>query len=860
MVEAEITVVPFPQLVVRLFHERDVFSDDPFTDVVEPSLPFNLAVLVRNDGYGLARDFRIASAQPQIIENEKGLLVDFKIIATEVSGRNLLPSLTADFGDIEPGQTAIGRWLMTSTVQGLFIDYSATFEHVDGLGNPRLSLIDEVTIHEMNRLVQAGGDLEDGLPDFLVNDLADPADLPDTLYLSNGTTNSVAVVEEATHTGPPVEGKLRVELSASMPSGWAYLRVPEPSDGTYRLLRVERPDGSVLSLHTNVWTTDRTLIGLSRRPIRENKLHLLDYDSPGSYTLVYETPEIPDELAPSSQVNILPSSSRMGIAVSWSGQDDPGGSGVGAYDVFVSTNDGPFTRWIERTALTSSVFLGEMNNRYAFYTVAIDEAGNREPVPAQPDAVTTTSIVNQAPVIDPIGEQRVPEGGLLVLRVIAQDPEGDDITYTLDGGPTAMMMHTATGIITWPTTEMDGPQTNTITLRATDSGYPAQSTTAEVEIVVEEVNTAPVLREIESRIIREGQLLQFYVTAQDSDVPPQLLTYSLLGDTPYGMSIDPTSGLLTWRPANYQGGSTNLISVGVEDNGVPQLTDERTFAVLVRDSRPDFRLAIGSTNVLAGEWGMLPLTLDTEAGITNLTLALELDSSRLTNLTVEALAPEVTLADLVESSSNRFRLLISARSDYPLRGWLALARLGFLALPGEESEVVRLTPLELLGEAVDGNRLLAGQATGGKVFLIVEQPLVDASLGDDGLRDLTVYGLPGQHYSIESASSLSVGGGWQPVLSGQLTESHATHVLPEEPGPAIFYRAVLAPDAASDSVPTPRLQIRRLGRTLLLEWDPNEELQWTDALSSGWEDVPDAVSPFEVLPEHGARFYRLRRD
>ncbi len=119
------------------FHDRDVFSDDPFTEPVEPSIPFNLAVMVENKGFGVAKHFRITSAQPQIVDNEKGLLIDFQIIASEVAGKNLAPSLTVDFGDIAAGTSAIGRWLMTSTLQGLFIDYSATFEHIDSLGNLR---------------------------------------------------------------------------------------------------------------------------------------------------------------------------------------------------------------------------------------------------------------------------------------------------------------------------------------------------------------------------------------------------------------------------------------------------------------------------------------------------------------------------------------------------------------------------------------------------------------------------------------------------------------------------------------------------------------------------------------------------
>src|SRR6185295_15127359 len=110
-----ITVHPNPRIFVKYFHQRDVFSDDPFTDVVEPSIPFSLAVMAENRGRGTAKNFRITSAQPEIVDNEKGLLVDFQIIATEVAGQNLTPSLTVNLGNIGPGQIAIGRWLFNST-------------------------------------------------------------------------------------------------------------------------------------------------------------------------------------------------------------------------------------------------------------------------------------------------------------------------------------------------------------------------------------------------------------------------------------------------------------------------------------------------------------------------------------------------------------------------------------------------------------------------------------------------------------------------------------------------------------------------------------------------------------------------
>jgi hypothetical protein len=49
MIAPPITVYPQAELTLDYFHQRDVFADDPFTtDVVEASVPFELAVLVKN--------------------------------------------------------------------------------------------------------------------------------------------------------------------------------------------------------------------------------------------------------------------------------------------------------------------------------------------------------------------------------------------------------------------------------------------------------------------------------------------------------------------------------------------------------------------------------------------------------------------------------------------------------------------------------------------------------------------------------------------------------------------------------------------------------------------------------------------
>ena len=284
-----ITVYPQPELYLDYFWQRDVYADDPWTEEIEPSIPFELAVMVWNQGGGVAQNLRIESAQPQIVENEKGLLIDFKIIASQVAGQNMTPSLNVDFGNIAPGATSIATWLMTSTLQGQFTDLSVSFTHVNGFGNPQLSLIKEVNIHQLIHTVYVDSSLIDGKPAFLVNDIPDAEDLPDTLYLPDGSVNEVFIASNAKITGTLSPSNLSVRLSFEAQPGWSYLRMTDSDPGgtLYKLVRVVRADGTEVPLQ-NFWQTDRTFIAGGKRPVNESNLHLLDFNCSGDYTLYYE--------------------------------------------------------------------------------------------------------------------------------------------------------------------------------------------------------------------------------------------------------------------------------------------------------------------------------------------------------------------------------------------------------------------------------------------------------------------------------------------------------------------------------------------------------------------------------------------
>src|SRR5439155_2044684 len=86
------------------------------------------------------------------------------------------------------------------------------------------------------------------------------------------------------------------------------------------------------------------------------------------------------------------------FTVSWSGQDDAGGSGIASFDVLVSDNGGAFTPLLQATTKTSTVFTGQVGHTYGFFTVATDNLGHRQATPAAAQA--TTLVTTADPLVN----------------------------------------------------------------------------------------------------------------------------------------------------------------------------------------------------------------------------------------------------------------------------------------------------------------------------------------------------------------------------------------------------------------------------------------------------------------------------
>ena len=111
-----ITVYPQPSLRLEYVLPFEVFGNEPLTDAIEPIEPFPLGVRVINAGYGTAKNFKIDSAQPKIIDNKQGLDVSFQLLGTVVGGKTIPDTLLVPFGDIQGGGVAQASWIMSATL------------------------------------------------------------------------------------------------------------------------------------------------------------------------------------------------------------------------------------------------------------------------------------------------------------------------------------------------------------------------------------------------------------------------------------------------------------------------------------------------------------------------------------------------------------------------------------------------------------------------------------------------------------------------------------------------------------------------------------------------------------------------
>lgn len=278
-----VTVRPLPRLVMDYFLTRDVLGDDPLTPAIEPTIPFTLGVRVKNSGVATAKNLKVDSAQPKIVENLQGLLINFRLTGSYVNDAPVANTLLASFGDIAGGAAKMGRWVMESSLAGRFTEFSASFSHADELGGAVTSILQGVNTHFLIRDVRVDLPGRDLVRDFLAKD----GDVI-RIYESEGMDSEV--VDRSSQatlvSSASSDGAIHYRLSAPGTPGFMYVRLPDPFNGSKALGTVMRSDAKAISAD-NVW--------LSRTQNPNTKqwdfwIHFFDANSTGVYDTAYVTP------------------------------------------------------------------------------------------------------------------------------------------------------------------------------------------------------------------------------------------------------------------------------------------------------------------------------------------------------------------------------------------------------------------------------------------------------------------------------------------------------------------------------------------------------------------------------------------
>ncbi|MGV3773949.1 MAG: lamin tail domain-containing protein, partial [Verrucomicrobiales bacterium] len=206
------------------------------------------------------------------------------------------------------------------------------------------------------------------------------------------------------------------------------------------------------------------------------------------------------------------------------------------------------------------------------------------PLSATRTMKVTVEELNQAPTLSGIADVVAGEGSPLIIQFAATDADlpAQGLTFSLVGQtPEGAAVGATDGVFHWTPAESHGPGTYIFTVRVTDDGPGNLYAERQFTVNVMEVNNAPIISPVVAQSVDELALFEIAIVARDPDSPAAKLTYNLIS-APQGVSIDSSTGILRWTPAEDQGPFTHQMQVRVtEQDGGP--SSEVSFAVGVRE-------------------------------------------------------------------------------------------------------------------------------------------------------------------------------------------------------------------------------------------------------------------------------------
>lgn len=207
---------------------------------------------------------------------------------------------------------------------------------------------------------------------------------------------------------------------------------------------------------------------------------------------------------------------------------------------------------------------------------------------------STATTINNAPLLNSIGNRTVNEGQLIEFAVNATDADGDVLTYSASNLPAGASFNVSTGIFSWTPSYNQGGNYADIEFTVMDNGDPMELDTELIMISVGNVNRPPVFAGVGNQEALEGETISFVVSATDPDGDAVGLVAS---GTPAGASFDANTGLFTWTPTLAQAGAY-VVQFIATDNGTPNLAALLEVPLTVGDNPTPTEQAVAVVDVV----------------------------------------------------------------------------------------------------------------------------------------------------------------------------------------------------------------------------------------------------------------------
>lgn len=214
---------------------------------------------------------------------------------------------------------------------------------------------------------------------------------------------------------------------------------------------------------------------------------------------------------------------------------------------------------------------------------------------------------------------------------------------------------TATSVTPWVTSATLNltPQSSvTVTNGSFTYDVPAQSIVTFVGQGV--TNSPPVFTVVSNLSVNPGVTVLVTNVATAADVPPYSLTYGAASALPSGATLDPTSGVFSWRPSVSQANSTNQIEVQALDSDSAGLSATNLFSVIVNTiTNPVMNAGSGGGNASFNQ-GQFSMSVNGPQG-PDYTLLMSTDLVNWQSIfTTNSPATPFTFTDLNATNANQY--------------------------------------------------------------------------------------------------------------------------------------------------------------------------------------------------------------